>query len=61
MPHARALEVHENDTFTINVHTNISGGSGDYEDYEENEYDNRIYEVLSVNGDMAEWMVYRNY
>ncbi len=61
VPNARALEVHENDTFTINIHTNLSDGSGDYDEYEENEYDNRIYEVISVSDDVAEWLVHRNY
>ncbi len=58
---ARALQVQKNDTFTIHIHTHLSGQTGDYDDYTEDEYDDRLYTALSVNGTAAEWMVYRNY
>ena len=56
-----ALDAKTGDEFTVYFSTHLSGTSGDYEDYYEDEDEWRHYQLTSINGSVATWVMTRNY
>jgi hypothetical protein len=49
------------DNFTVQFSNSLTGHSGDYEDYTEEEYDTRVYNVTSVSQMRVEFEMSREY
>ncbi|MFW9920448.1 MAG: hypothetical protein ACFFED_12670, partial [Candidatus Thorarchaeota archaeon] len=51
----------ETDSFSVVFHTSLTGTSGDYNGYTEEEHEERTYEVSSISGDQVTWIMDRRY